>query len=151
LVIYPPVPFLSPASQDLVFNYHPVLMVAAFVLAFTEALLAYRTWPFSRQTNKTLHFMFQSVAVILMSVALRVRIPGGRTEGREGGREGGRGGGGGWTRGRGGGPAGGGGGGGGGGGRAAKEGKKEGARLWPRKGGAGRKKTVLGAAGAKQA
>ncbi len=66
---HPPIP----PNKDLVFNYHPILMVAAFVLCFTEALLTYRTFPFEKKTNKAIHLGFQSLAVILMSIGLRVR------------------------------------------------------------------------------
>jgi len=60
-------------DKNLVFNYHPVLMVSAFVFSFTEALLVYRTFPFSKRVNKAIHLGFQTLAVILASIGLRVR------------------------------------------------------------------------------
>lgn len=68
-------------DKNLVFNYHPVLMVTAFVFSFTEALLVYRTFPFSKRVNKSIHLGLQTLAVILASVGLRVR--GGDRRGRE--------------------------------------------------------------------
>lgn len=58
-------------DKNLVFNYHPVLMVTAFVFSFTEALLVYRTFPFSKRVNKSIHLGLQTLAVILASVGLR--------------------------------------------------------------------------------
>jgi len=60
-------------DKNLVFNYHPVLMVSAFVFSFTEALLVYRTFPFSKRVNKAIHLAFQTLAVIPASIGLRVR------------------------------------------------------------------------------
>jgi len=54
------------------FNYHPVLMVAAFVVCNPFALLFYRNFEtvLSKPIRKGVHFLVQTTAVILSSVGL---------------------------------------------------------------------------------
>ncbi|CAM9195193.1 unnamed protein product [Ectocarpus sp. 12 AP-2014] len=52
------------------FNWHPVLMVAGLVVAYTQGILAYRTLSLERETNKMIHNACMFVAVILVSLGL---------------------------------------------------------------------------------
>ncbi|CAM9236903.1 unnamed protein product [Ascophyllum nodosum] len=53
------------------FNWHPILMVAGFVVAYThEGILAYRTLPLSKEINKMIHNALMFLAVVLISLAL---------------------------------------------------------------------------------
>lgn len=45
------------------FNWHPVLMICAFVLFMGEALIAFRILPLDRYTQKVLHLSLQTVAL----------------------------------------------------------------------------------------
>ena len=40
---------------NLTFNYHPVMMVGGLLVAGTEAMLAFRFWPFGHFYNKVIH------------------------------------------------------------------------------------------------
>jgi len=53
-----------------VFNWHPVLMVTAFVFIFAEAAIAYTWLPVSKPIAKAIHVALQSAAIIVMSVGL---------------------------------------------------------------------------------
>jgi cytochrome b-561 len=53
-----------------VFNWHPLLMVAA-VVAETQAILTYRTWPFSKPTNKYIHIFWHMCAVACLGLGLK--------------------------------------------------------------------------------
>ncbi|CAM9314981.1 unnamed protein product [Pylaiella littoralis] len=57
-------------SGTALFNWHPVLMVAGLVVAYTHGILAYRALPMSRETNKVFHNAFMFTAVILVSLGL---------------------------------------------------------------------------------
>jgi hypothetical protein len=45
-------------------------MVAGFVLAYTEAILAYRTFPLGKPMNKVLHALWQTAAIACVSVGV---------------------------------------------------------------------------------
>eukprot|EP00613_Pedinella_sp_CCMP2098_P070366 CAMPEP_0171909992 /NCGR_PEP_ID=MMETSP0993-20121228/9079_1 /TAXON_ID=483369 /ORGANISM="non described non described, Strain CCMP2098" /LENGTH=271 /DNA_ID=CAMNT_0012543053 /DNA_START=19 /DNA_END=834 /DNA_ORIENTATION=- len=53
-----------------VFNWHPLLMVTG-VVAETQAILAYRTWPVSRNMNKLIHLFWHCAAVVCFSVGMK--------------------------------------------------------------------------------
>lgn len=44
------------------------------VFCFTEALLAYRTWPLQKKQAKTLHLALQSAGIILLRCEQSVRV-----------------------------------------------------------------------------
>jgi hypothetical protein len=52
------------------FNWHPVLMVSAFVLFMGEAIIAYRILPFEHDTQKLIHFLLQTCAMVSSSIGL---------------------------------------------------------------------------------
>ena len=52
------------------FQWHPVLMVTAFVLCMGEALIAYRILPFEHRLQKTIHGIFMALAVASSAVGL---------------------------------------------------------------------------------
>ncbi|CBN75190.1 conserved unknown protein [Ectocarpus siliculosus] len=52
------------------FNWHPVLMVAGLVVAYTQGILAYRTLSLEREVNKMIHNACMFTAVILVSLGL---------------------------------------------------------------------------------
>lgn len=58
------------SDKGLVFNYHPVLMVAGLVFCASEALLSYRTWHLGKQKNKALHLLWQTAAIVCLRYTL---------------------------------------------------------------------------------
>ncbi|CAM9361551.1 unnamed protein product, partial [Discosporangium mesarthrocarpum] len=57
-------------SGNALFNWHPVLMVAGMVTAFTQAILAYRTLPLGKETNKKIHGAFMLLACVFITLGL---------------------------------------------------------------------------------
>mmetsp|Transcript_10534 Transcript_10534/g.12812 ORF Transcript_10534/g.12812 Transcript_10534/m.12812 type:complete len:262 (+) Transcript_10534:61-846(+) len=53
-----------------VFNWHPLLMTAG-VIAETQALLCFRTWPVTKYINKLIHIFWHIVAVVCFSIGLK--------------------------------------------------------------------------------
>lgn len=43
-----------------------------FVRCMATAILSYRTWPFSKQTNKMIHLFWHVAGVICLGVGLKV-------------------------------------------------------------------------------
>lgn len=52
------------------FNWHPVLMVSAFVLFMGEAIISYRILPFDHATQKYIHLILQTLALSSSTVGL---------------------------------------------------------------------------------
>eukprot|EP00850_Spirogloea_muscicola_P017780 SM000156S02136 [mRNA] locus=s156:138103:139436:- [translate_table: standard] len=50
-------------QKSLIFNWHPVLMVAGFIVLFGEGILVYRTFPGHKQLRKAVHLLTHSVAL----------------------------------------------------------------------------------------
>jgi len=53
-------------TENNIFAWHPVLMVLGMVVCYSQAILAYRAFPLGKPTNKLLHLIFQSLAIILV-------------------------------------------------------------------------------------
>lgn len=61
---------VAAAKESYKFQWHPVLMISAFVLFMGEALLAYRLMPFEHDTQKKIHLILQTFALIAMCVSI---------------------------------------------------------------------------------
>ena len=55
---------------NLTFNYHPVMMVGGLLVAGTEAMLAFRFWPFGHFYNKVIHVIVNTTGVAMVIVGL---------------------------------------------------------------------------------
>lgn len=55
---------------NLTFNYHPVMMVGGLLVAGTEAMLAFRFWPFGHFYNKIIHVIVNTTGVAMVIVGL---------------------------------------------------------------------------------
>ncbi|CAM9343304.1 unnamed protein product, partial [Hapterophycus canaliculatus] len=58
------------SSGTELFNWHPVMMVAGLIVSYTHGILAYRTLPLGKKTNKMIHNAAMLLAVILVSIGL---------------------------------------------------------------------------------
>lgn len=58
------------SNTALIFNYHPVLMVAGFVFVSSEAVLIYRTGGGSRRSRKARHLALHLLALALGGVGI---------------------------------------------------------------------------------
>ncbi|CAM9472024.1 unnamed protein product, partial [Phaeothamnion confervicola] len=58
------------SSSKLLFNYHPIFMVAGLVVSYTQGLLAYRTYSFGKDLNKALHGFFAILAIVFTCIGL---------------------------------------------------------------------------------
>lgn len=56
------------------FDWHPVLMVSAFVFFMGEAIISYRILPFSFPTKKLIHLSLQTMALSVATVGLWAMI-----------------------------------------------------------------------------
>jgi cytochrome b-561 len=52
------------------FQWHPVLMVSAFVFFMGEAILSYRLLPFDYHTQKVIHLLLQTLALITGGIGI---------------------------------------------------------------------------------
>ncbi|GAQ86975.1 hypothetical protein KFL_003230200 [Klebsormidium nitens] len=57
-------------NKGLIFNWHPILMVTAFVFLASEGVLAYRLFPGTHQLKKAIHLTVQLVALIIAAVGI---------------------------------------------------------------------------------
>ena len=57
-------------TVPLIFHWHPVLMVAAWLVAAVNAALAYRVFPFTHDTSKAVHGALHVLTLVLWSTAL---------------------------------------------------------------------------------
>jgi hypothetical protein len=62
--------------NQLIFNYHPVLMVAGLVFCSVWSLLAYRVVPAPKFARKVYHIAFHTAAVVCIGVGLNAVIQG---------------------------------------------------------------------------
>ncbi|ONM05256.1 Transmembrane ascorbate ferrireductase 1 [Zea mays] len=62
--------FGSPTNKGLIFNVHPVLMLIGFIILGSEAIMSYKIWPWSHDTNKMVHMLLHAVALFLGSVGI---------------------------------------------------------------------------------
>mmetsp|Transcript_4553 Transcript_4553/g.6233 ORF Transcript_4553/g.6233 Transcript_4553/m.6233 type:complete len:276 (-) Transcript_4553:148-975(-) len=53
-----------------IFNWHPILMTAGFILSFVWALLSFRLFPFDQKVNKFIHSFFHCASVVCWSLGL---------------------------------------------------------------------------------
>mmetsp|Transcript_13162 Transcript_13162/g.39804 ORF Transcript_13162/g.39804 Transcript_13162/m.39804 type:complete len:320 (+) Transcript_13162:190-1149(+) len=53
-------------SRTKVFAWHPVMMTATFAFCMTNAVLSFRSLPLGKTTNKALHTMWHTLAIICM-------------------------------------------------------------------------------------
>ena len=58
------------ALENYKFQWHPVLMISAFVLFMGEAILAYRLMPFEHGTQKVIHLVLQTFALVTMIISI---------------------------------------------------------------------------------
>ena len=56
--------------RDKIFNWHPVLMTAGFILSFVWAVLPFRLFPLGHFVNKMIHGFFHCAAVVCWSLGL---------------------------------------------------------------------------------
>eukprot|EP00271_Cylindrocystis_brebissonii_P001116 TRINITY_DN1139_c0_g1_i2.p1 TRINITY_DN1139_c0_g1~~TRINITY_DN1139_c0_g1_i2.p1 ORF type:complete len:302 (+),score=49.86 TRINITY_DN1139_c0_g1_i2:105-1010(+) len=64
----------STENKGLIFNYHPVLMVAGFLFLASEAVLMYRIIAAPKQTRKLAHAILNGVAFLLAIIGLWAAI-----------------------------------------------------------------------------
>jgi len=62
----------KPANMWKVFNWHPLMMVTAYSTLFSMAAVHFRVLPFSHDTNKAIHFLTQTFAVVCSSIGIAV-------------------------------------------------------------------------------
>jgi hypothetical protein len=62
--------------QKLIFNYHPVFMVAGFIVCFINATLSFLYLPFEKQTNKMIHAILHTGAIVFIILGLSCVIIG---------------------------------------------------------------------------
>jgi len=65
-----PVDPKNEAAGSYKFNWHPIMMVTAFCFFMGEALIAYRLLPFEHATQKSIHFILHTLALIAASIGL---------------------------------------------------------------------------------
>jgi len=59
-------------NQWQVFNWHPLMMVTAYSTLFSMAAVHFRVLPFSHDTNKAIHFITQTFAIVCSSIGIAV-------------------------------------------------------------------------------
>ena len=52
------------------FPWHPFLMYFGFMFCFGHSALAFKTFPFSHKTNKIIHFFFQTIGMVSITIGL---------------------------------------------------------------------------------
>jgi hypothetical protein len=62
--------------QELIFNYHPVLMVTSLVFCSAWSLLSYRMIPLPKEISKLSHVVFHTVSIICLSIGLYAVVQG---------------------------------------------------------------------------
>lgn len=61
---------MNASWNELIFNWHPILMTSGFILAFIWAALSFRIFQFGKPTNKILHSLLHTGAIVCFSVGL---------------------------------------------------------------------------------
>ncbi|XP_072957772.1 probable ascorbate-specific transmembrane electron transporter 1 [Typha angustifolia] len=57
-------------NKNLIFNVHPVLMLIGFIILGSEAIMSYKTLPWSHDVNKLVHLVLHAIALILGAVGI---------------------------------------------------------------------------------
>lgn len=57
-------------TTDLLFNWHPVLMVAGMILCLTSAVVSYRILPLTHNSSKYIHSALHTLAVICIILGI---------------------------------------------------------------------------------
>ncbi|ERM95107.1 hypothetical protein AMTRI_Chr07g30750 [Amborella trichopoda] len=60
----------SSSNKSLIFNIHPVLMLIGFVFVASEAILAYRILPGTKEVRKIIHLSLHFIALVLGIVGI---------------------------------------------------------------------------------
>ncbi|KAJ1702151.1 hypothetical protein LUZ63_001930 [Rhynchospora breviuscula] len=53
------------SNKNLIFNLHPVLMLIGFIILGSEAIMAYKVLPWSRDVTKAIHLVLHGIAIVL--------------------------------------------------------------------------------------
>ncbi|XP_008794188.1 ascorbate-specific transmembrane electron transporter 2-like [Phoenix dactylifera] len=53
------------SNKNLIFNVHPVLMIIGFIIMGSEAIMSYKSFPWSREVNKMVHLILHAIALVL--------------------------------------------------------------------------------------
>lgn len=61
---------------DLIFNWHPILMVTGLIFCFTSSMLSYRLMPMAKMYTKTMHVVLHTVAILCIIFGLSAVIIG---------------------------------------------------------------------------
>ncbi|KAJ3680359.1 hypothetical protein LUZ60_016637 [Juncus effusus] len=61
---------LNSDNKNLIFNLHPVLMLIGYIILGSEAIMAYKTLPFSHDMNKLIHLVLHAIAIVLGSFGI---------------------------------------------------------------------------------
>ncbi|KAK9935379.1 hypothetical protein M0R45_022482 [Rubus argutus] len=62
------------ATKEKIFNLHPFFMVVGFILIGGEAIMAYKTVPGKRNTQKVVHMILHLLALVAVALGLFVII-----------------------------------------------------------------------------
>uniref|UniRef100_A0A1D1YHK6 Putative ascorbate-specific transmembrane electron transporter 1 n=1 Tax=Anthurium amnicola TaxID=1678845 RepID=A0A1D1YHK6_9ARAE len=57
-------------NKSLIFNLHPVLMLIGFIILGSEAIISYKTLPWSKEVKKLIHLILHAIAVVLGAVGI---------------------------------------------------------------------------------
>ncbi|KAF3432996.1 hypothetical protein FNV43_RR24098 [Rhamnella rubrinervis] len=52
-------------NKNLIFNIHPVLMLVGFIILGGEAIISYKSLPYTKETKKLIHLVVHGVALVL--------------------------------------------------------------------------------------
>ncbi|KAL8142723.1 hypothetical protein V2J09_015755 [Rumex salicifolius] len=55
----------SASNKSLIFNIHPVVMLICFIILGGEAIISYKSLPFSKDVKKLIHMVLHGMALIL--------------------------------------------------------------------------------------
>ncbi|WOL06063.1 putative ascorbate-specific transmembrane electron transporter 1 [Canna indica] len=58
------------SNKSLIFNIHPVFMLIGFIILGGEAIMSYKTLPWSHEVNKAIHLSFHAIALVLGAVGI---------------------------------------------------------------------------------
>eukprot|EP01038_Epipyxis_sp_PR26KG_P012001 gene12001-16068_t len=62
--------------KELIFNWHPILMVGGLIFCSVNALVSYRILPFTHIFNKSVHVMWHTAGVVCFSTGLAAVVIG---------------------------------------------------------------------------
>ncbi|KAI4347538.1 hypothetical protein L6164_008345 [Bauhinia variegata] len=58
------------SNKNLIFNIHPVLMLIGLIIIGGEAIISYKSLPFSKEVKKLIHLILHAIALILGIVGI---------------------------------------------------------------------------------